>query len=51
MPPPYHNDPIDIIALNETNQVDVTSDSFQELCHKFGTPELYADILKANRKA
>lgn len=45
-----HKDLIDIIALNEANRVEVTSDSFRNLCHKFGTPELYAEILKANRR-
>lgn len=44
-----YKDLIDILALIEVNQIDVTSDSFRELCHKYGTSELYAEILKANR--
>ena len=50
LPHRRHKDLIDIFALVDANTVDVTSDSFRELCHKYGTAELYADIIKASRR-
>jgi hypothetical protein len=49
--PPHrrYKDLIDIFALVDANHVDVTSDSFKQLCDKHGTPELYGEIIKASR--
>jgi hypothetical protein len=44
-----HKDLVDIFALVEANGIDVASDSFRQLCDKYGTTELYADIIKATR--
>ena len=49
LPHRRHKDLMDIFALVEANGVDVTSDSFRQLCHKYGTAELYAEIIKAIR--
>jgi hypothetical protein len=49
LPQRRHKDLIDIFALVEANGVDVSSDSFRQLCHKYGTTELYAEIIKATR--
>jgi hypothetical protein len=45
-----HKDLIDIFALIDANGVNVTSDSFRKLCDKYGTAELYADIIKATHR-
>ncbi len=45
-----YKDLIDIFYLVDANKVDVSSDRFREMCEKYGTPEIYADILKAARK-
>ena len=35
----------------DANKVDVVSERFREMCEKYATPEIYADILKAARKS
>lgn len=49
LPHRRYKDLIDIFALVDANHVDVTSDSFRQLCNKYGTAELYAEIIRANR--
>lgn len=45
-----YKDLLDIFYLVDVNKVDVSSDRFRTMCEKYGTPEIYADILKAARK-
>jgi predicted nucleotidyltransferase len=49
LPHRRHKDLMDIFALVEANNVDVTSDGFRQLCEKYGTAELYAEIVKSKR--
>lgn len=37
----------DIVGLVQVNRLDVRTDDFRALCRKFGTPELYDEIVKA----
>lgn len=50
--PPHRRfkDLIDIFYLVDVNRVDVSTDEFRALCTKHGTPEIYADIVKAARQ-
>jgi predicted nucleotidyltransferase len=37
----------DVLNLIQINQIDVRSDNFREICHRYGTVELYEYILRA----
>jgi len=45
-----YKDLLDIFYLVDVNKVDVSTDRFRQMCEKYGTHEIYADILKAARK-
>jgi len=45
-----YKDLIDIFYLVDANKVDVLGEQFREMCERYGTPDLYEEILRAARK-